>query len=100
MTDAAKVLMQVASPESRARIRKELDGLHQDWIQMMEEIEEKQQHLEGVLQKWSEVEDGMEDMLQWLKEVRQVLSHDLPDNFDELQKEQQLCRVSGKYLPL
>ena len=93
VVDAGKLIMQNCDVSAGKSIQDDLDGLESLWVNLMEKVDEKKGHLESILTLWARTEDGMEEVLLWLKDIRRCLINDLPDSYDQLQKELQQCTV-------
>lgn len=92
--EAGKLIKHSSDAGAKQQIQTELDTLDKQWLALGEKLNERKQHLESILNQWSVTEDEMEEVLTWLKDIRKSLVNDLPDSYDELQKELQLCTVS------
>ena len=92
--ETGKLLMQCSDEGAKAKIQADLDRVQQHWFQIVGQLEGRREQLDGVLREWNDMEFAMEEVLLWLKDIRQAMVYDLPDNYDELQRELQQCRVS------
>ena len=100
VVEAGKLIMQSCDMSAGKSIQDDLDGLEAQWVNLMEKVDEKKRHLDSILGLWSLTEDGMEEVLLWLKDIRKSLVTDLPDSYDQLQKELQQCMVRMSILKI
>ena len=92
--DTGKMLMQNTDLDTQNKIQADLNELQKKWEGLIGEIDTRQHDLETVIHQWEETEEGMEDLFEWLKDIRKSLTHELPDNYDDLLRELQMCKVS------
>ena len=95
--ESGKLVMQNADPITQEQIESELAGIQRRWAQMLHHLSQREETLEEVLKEWQQTEDVMDELLGWLKDMRLVLGQDLPDNYDDLQRELHRCKVRSSF---
>lgn len=94
LTNLGRELQSMADPGARREIHGDLQTVQERWFNIIHSLEQRREELENMMGEWSDAEAGIEDVLTWLREMRIALGHELPDNYDQLQRELQQCKVS------
>lgn len=93
LNEVCQELLQRADPAAQAEIRETLSSIQQRWHRTLGRFDGQRERLEDIIAQWRLCEQEMEDILSWLGELRRILSTDLPESYDELQRDLNHCKV-------
>lgn len=86
-------LMLSCDPRARSSIQQDLSALEQRWLRLDERLSRQMNSLEKTVNLWEDVELDMNQILSRITDTRSRLQSPLPDNFDDLERELQNCKV-------
>ncbi|ESO86158.1 hypothetical protein LOTGIDRAFT_129690, partial [Lottia gigantea] len=92
VNNMGNILLEQADLTACKEIKVCLAQLEHSWYQVYSQLEEHRVRLEDLFKQWHDCEEDIDEILAWLKEPRAILERDVPDNYDDIQREINRCK--------